>query len=141
MSYATSTDLEARLAPDVLLTLTDDDEDETPDAAVLAAALGDASAQIDQSLGRRYVTPLDAPAEILARWCVDLAIENLFLRKKIDLPREQSDRLTLTHRTLDAIESGLVGLAGATPKLEAQEAENSRRTDAPTFSFDSMETF
>jgi len=141
MSYATSTDLEARLAPDLLLTLTDDDGDETPDATVLAAALSDAAAQIDQSLGRRYVTPLDAPPEILTRWCVDLAIENLFLRKKIDLPREQADRLALTHRTLDAIESGLVGLAGATPKLDEQAAENSRRLETPTFSFDTMETF
>ena len=141
MPYATQTDLEARLAPDLLLTLTDDDGDETPDATVIAAALDDASAEIDQSLAARYVTPVASPPSIMKGWCANLALSRLFSRKRQELPREQAEQVAFTRRTLQVIATGQAGLAGAEPRLDEFESENTRRGQAAAFTYETLEPY
>jgi phage gp36-like protein len=141
MSYATQSDLEARLAPEVLLALADDDGDETADAAVVEAALAGASAQIDQALAARYVTPLAGPPEIVKRWCLDLAVATLFLRKKAQMTAEHAQQADLTRRALAAIANGLTGLAGAEPRLDAFESDNTRLADEAAFTRESLEPY
>lgn len=126
MSYATREELEARLAPDVLAALADDDGDEAVDAGVLEAALADASAEINQLLDGRYVTPINPFPPILTRWCVDLAIAHLFLRKRQALPEEQAERAQLTRRALEAVATGLAGLGGVMPRPEPLGGQSSR---------------
>ena len=141
MTYAIQSDLEERMMPDLLVTLTDDNEDEAADTAVIEAALEDASAEIDQALARRYVTPIDPAPDILRRWCVDLAMVNLFLRKKHALPSEHAARAELTRRVLEAISGGMTGLVGAQPTLDALESENTQRGETSAFRGESLEEY
>lgn len=141
MTYAIQSDLEARLATDVLVSLADEDADEAADPAIVGAALGDASARIDQMLAARYVTPVDPAPEVLRRWCVDLAVEGLFLRKKKALPPEHAGHAVATRNELEAIADGQNALAGAQPRLEAFETNNSRLDEAATFTRETLEAF
>ena len=141
MAYATQSDLEKRLAPELLVLLADDDGDGAADGDTIAAALDDAEAQIDQALAQRYVTPVAAPPAILKRWCLDLAVEALFLRKREAMAREHTDRVALAQRALEAIATGQVGLSGAEPCLENFETESTRRGEEPIFGDDALEEY
>ena len=141
MSYADQNGLGARLAPELLVMLADDDGDGVADTAILTAALDDASAEIDQALSGRYVTPVSPVPNLLIRWCVDLAVAGLFRRKREGLPREHAEEAALTRRTLEAIASGLANLSGAQARLEDFETENTQRGEDATFMDDSLEMF
>jgi phage gp36-like protein len=141
MSYATPDDLAARLAPDVLQMLADDDGDSLPDTPILESALADASAEIDQKLAGRYLTPVAPVPPILTRWCADLAAAALFVRQRQPIPLPQAEALALTRRSLAAIADGLAGLAGATPYPADLLAENTLLDEPPTFSLTTLEPF
>jgi phage gp36-like protein len=141
MSYATPADLAARLAPDVLQTLADDDGDSLPDTPVLEAALADATAEIDQKLAGRYLTPVAPAPPILTRWCADLAAATLFVRRRQPIPLPQAEALALTRRTLAAIADGLAGLAGAIPRPADFLAENTLLDEPPAFSEETLAPF
>lgn len=141
MAYATQSDLEKRLAPELLVMLADDDGDGAADGDTITAALDDAEAQIDQALAQRYVTPVDSPPAILKRWCLDLAIEALFLRKREAMTSEHVDRVALARRAMEAIATGQVGLTGAEPRLENFETESTQRGEELVFGDDALETY
>jgi phage gp36-like protein len=141
MTYATQTDLEARMAPELALLLADDAAQGAPAPELLEGALTDAQAEIDRALEGRYLTPVDPAPPILTRWCADLALENLFLRRRALLPREHAERAALARRALTAIADGLAGLAGATPLLERFASENTRRGDAPDLGLDELDEY
>jgi phage gp36-like protein len=127
MAYATSEDLAARLAGETLVLLADDDGDGAADATVTSAALEDASAEIDHALRGRYATPVTEPPEIMRRWCVDLAVARLFIRKREAMSSEYADAAALARKALAAIADGATGLAGAKPWAGDMASENTRR--------------
>lgn len=141
MSYAVSDDLAERLAPETLIALADDNGDGEADSAAIQAALNDASAAIDQALAGRYVTPVDPAPEILTRWCVDLAVEDLYLRKNEALPGEAASRAELTRRAMESVRDGIAGLACATPLLDSMAADCTMLEENATFSKRSLRIF
>jgi phage gp36-like protein len=141
MPYATATDLAARLAPELLQELADDDGDSMPDTIVLDAALADATAEINQKLSGRYVTPIDPAPDILKRWCADLATAALFLRRRKSMPTAHAEQVALTRRALNAIADGLACLACATPRPLDLEADCTRIGDDLVFSNEGLEEY
>lgn len=141
MPYATQSDLAARLAPDVLQALADDDGDTLPDDAILDGALADAASEINHRLAARYATPLDPAPGITRRWCVDLAVAALYLRRSQPIPAGHAAAADLTRRALAAIADGLSGLAGAQPRLEDFETDNTRLGEEPIFSPEALEFY
>lgn len=141
MPYATQSQLEERLAPELLVTMADDNADGVADEGVIAAALEDATAEIDQVLSGRYETPLATPPTVVVRWCLDLAIHNLYLRRREEMPAEQTRRADLTRRALESIANGLAGLAGATPKALDFSADSTRLDDDMVFDPDELTHF
>ena len=77
MAYATQQDIIDRYSLDELLILTDRDQDDQPDTAVVDRALADATAEIDTYLAARYQVPLSSVPDVLLRLCVDIAIYRL----------------------------------------------------------------
>jgi phage gp36-like protein len=78
MTYATESDLEARLTRARLLVIAgldmdDDGISETPDAARIAEALSDASAEADVLLNARYAMPLPVVPPALKNAVCDIA--------------------------------------------------------------------
>ncbi len=141
MPYATQTDLEARLAPDLLAWLADDDSDGALDGGPIAQALEDASAVIDSYLGRRYQAPLDPAPAIVRRWCVDLAVEELFLRRRQAISSEHAEAAARAYQALEAIAAGRAALDGGAPLLGDFSAECNRLDDEAVFNKDELELF
>jgi phage gp36-like protein len=133
MAYATQTDLEERLSPELLVLLADDDGDGAADGAAIAAALEDADAEIDQALGGRYVTPLENAPAIARRWCADLAVARLFARRREAMGREHSEAAALARRALEAIATGTAGLAGATARTADLASDGTGRGEEAVF--------
>ncbi|MCE5228774.1 DUF1320 domain-containing protein [bacterium] len=141
MAYATQIDIEARLAHDLLAWLADDDIDGMVDESPIAQAIEDASAVIDAYLGRRYQTPIEQPPAVVRSWCVDLAIEELFLRKRQAITPEHAQRTARAYQALEAIAAGRESLDGAEPLLGDFATECSRLDDEPVFGKDELDLF
>ncbi len=141
MSYATSAQLAERLGADLLTLTADDDGDGAPDPAVLDAALADAAAEIDAALGTRYAVPVDPFPAVMERWCIDLALERLLLRRREALTTDQADRAALARRALQAIADGLVGLAGAQPVLAGAAPDSTRLGEPLHFGRERLDTY
>ncbi len=73
MAYATLLDLQDRAGAVEILQVSDRDDDGSPDAAVVAAALRTAEQTIDAYLAVRFALPLDPVPEIVAKWAVSIA--------------------------------------------------------------------
>lgn len=141
MSYATQTDLEARLAPDLLAWLTDDNTDGLVDESPIAQALEDASAVIDSYLGRRYGTPLDPAPSVVRCWCVDLAVEELFLRRRQAIAPKHAEAAARAYQAIESIAAGKTALDGGAPLLGDFTAECNRIDDEPVFGKDELDLF
>jgi phage gp36-like protein len=107
MTYATATDLQQRYGLDELTQLTDTSGAGVPDAAVVALALGDATAEIDGYLSARYVLPLPTVPTALTRITCDIARYRLWADRASDeVRRRYEDAVKL----LTNISKGLVNL-------------------------------
>lgn len=84
MTYATQQNLTDRFGETELLQLADRDDDGAVDAAIVAAALGEADALIDSYVGRRYDLPLASVPPVLTN--LACAIARHLLHK--DFPTE-----------------------------------------------------
>ena len=110
MTYATQQDLVARFGTAELAQLTDPAAGAVIDAAVVARALADASAEIDTRLAARYALPLAAVPAVLVRVAADVARYYLWDARATEQVRNRyKDAAAL----LDKIGSGAVQLPGA----------------------------
>ncbi|OPZ09519.1 MAG: hypothetical protein BWZ08_00352 [candidate division BRC1 bacterium ADurb.BinA292] len=141
MAYATLNELADRLGPELLLLVADDDGDGAADEPVIEAALTDAAGEIDRALAGRYATPVADPPDLLRRWCIDLAIERLFVRHRDALPAEHAALAALARRALAAIADGLAGLAGARPLARDHAAAGTHGGEGRVFDADSLADF
>lgn len=133
MAYAQETDLRNRLGGDLIGLIADEDGDGTGDASILAAALEDASAEIDAALAARYVTPLTpVPANIL-RLTVDIAVYFLFIRRRGAIGDEHLNRWKEGREYLDALARGRAELRGAAERLGALKSDSTTREQSRRF--------
>jgi len=127
MPYATQADLEARFGVDELTQLTDRVNAGVPDAAIVARALSDATAEIDSYLASRYALPLWPVPTVLARIACDIARYRLWEDRASDeVRRRYEDAL----RLLEGIAKGILSLglpeADAAPALAEVSLGNAR---------------
>lgn len=107
MAYATLADLSDRYGVEELTQLTDRLGVAAPDAAIVARALDDASAEIDGYLAVRYALPLPTVPTVLLRLCADIARYRLWDdRASEEVRRRYED----ARRVLERIASGDVSL-------------------------------
>jgi phage gp36-like protein len=77
MAYATAQELTDRVGSDALAAVSDRDWDAVVEAEAVAAALDDASAEIDSYLAARYALPIASPPAAVKRVCIDIAMYHL----------------------------------------------------------------
>lgn len=133
MAYCTIADLIARYGTEEILAIADRDEDGAADEVVVAAACGDAAAEIDARLAGRYRVPLDRPAAVIRMLACDLARFRLLAGR----PHEQAiERHKAAVDLLDAMASGAVSLPGVAGVTGVQFA-----SDPPLFGTEAAEDF
>lgn len=141
MPYADISDLTSRLSGDLAILVADADNNGVADTAILQAALDDASAEIDQTLGSRYITPIDPAPDRLVRPAVDLAVFFLFQRRREALPAERARAAAEARATLAAIASGAAELHGGSPRLRALNTESTTRKAPRHFDRGALEPY
>ncbi|WP_316154721.1 gp436 family protein [Cupriavidus sp. BIC8F] len=113
MAYATQNDMTARFGSGELIELTDRAGVGVIDAAVLAGALDDASAEIDSYLAGRYAVPLAQAPRFLAGLCCDIARYRL-CGSDTRLTEAINERYRNAIRFLEKVASGAVSIGPVT---------------------------
>lgn len=139
--YATQAELAARVAPEYLAMIADDNHDAVHDEIILTSALERATALINHFLAGRYRTPLDAAPDVIRLWCIDLAAADLFERRREALPAELGERAGLALRALRSIADGLNSLAGAEPAVVDFKAASTRPGRPAAFTPDRLNLY
>ncbi|BBO84479.1 hypothetical protein DSCO28_50450 [Desulfosarcina ovata subsp. sediminis] len=119
MAYCTLDDLLQKVSESDLIQLTDDDDIGSVDTDCTDRAIADAGSQIDAYCAGRYKVPLDPVPGIIRKFCVDIAVYNLFQRRRgapDDRYRDYSNAATF----LQNVASGKATL-GEQPEPEAPE--------------------
>lgn len=136
MAYAASADLIARFSETEIAQLSDVEDRETVNDAVVSAALTDASGEIDSYLSGRYATPITGTApQQVKNACLDIARYRLY----DDHPTENvRQRYTDALAWLKLVMMGHVSLPIAAPDSDALTkgltySDPADSTDNPTF--------
>ncbi len=141
MSYATTSDLELRLAPDFLAALADENADGSPEGDILEAALDDASAEMDSFLAARFATPVSPVPDSLLRVCADLAIYYLYLRRREAVSQECLRRASEARDRLRGWAIGEENLEGATPRLARMKSDSLTMDQEKSFDRSTLEPY
>ena len=82
MAYCTLDDLKEKISEDQLIQLTDDDDAGAIASSRTDRAIQDAESEIDSYCAARYKVPLYPVPGIIRKYCVDIAVYNLFQRRR-----------------------------------------------------------
>lgn len=117
MAYCIQSDLLEQIDEDKLIQLTDDADAGTVDADVVTRAIADADAEIDSYCGSRYDVPFTTVPAIIRKTSVDIAIYNLYARRK-GPPDDRQKRYDNAVRFLRDVSRGLVSLGADAPSTD-----------------------
>lgn len=131
--------LTARLAPEVLLELADDDESGAPDAGVIDAALTDAEGVVEAHLAGRYPVPLTSGDKVVTEIGITVAIHRLYLRRSADAPAHVKEAYASALARLDALAGGQANLPLRPPTAGLPEI--TRRPDGRIFTEETLDDF
>jgi phage gp36-like protein len=81
MAYCATADIVNQIEEDVLISLTDDEDAGAVNETVVADAISGAGALIDGYCGKRYSVPLATVPALVKKFCVDIAIYDLYSRR------------------------------------------------------------
>lgn len=135
MPYASQADIETLYGPDALLVAADRDGDGEPDADRIAAALADASAEIDSYVGVRHALPLPSTPDALRRVAVDIALYRLAANGAA-LTEEHRTRYEDAVAWLKRIADGKAALPGLDPESGSRPSSGAPSHAAPPRVFD-----
>ncbi len=146
MSYSTRDEVREMIKDDALNALIGDnfieniDEREAFMAPLIDAAIGDADAEIDGYLAKRYAVPLAPAPKVINKFSKDIAVYNLFSRIGIDESTEQKtylNRYNAAIKFLTLVAEGKVSL-GVDAEDPAAATGFSVKSNTRLFSRDSM---
>jgi len=114
MPYSLQTDLLEQISEDKLIQLTDDADAGEIDADVITRAIADADAEIDSYCGTRYELPFDPVPVMVRKLSVDIAVYNLYARRK-GVPDDRQKRYDNAIRFLRDVSLGKATLGSDEP--------------------------
>ena len=127
MAYCIQADLLEQISEDELIQLTDDAGAGTVDTSVVDRAISDADAEIDSYCATRYNVPFSPVPVMVRKTSVDIAIYNLFARRR-GAPEDRQERYDNAIRWLKDVSRGLVSL-GANAPVTDDDAGPAASTD------------
>ena len=114
MGYCAQSDLLEQISDDKLTQLTDDADTGSIDADVITRSIADADAEIDGYCGRRYTVPFTTVPAIIRKVSVDIALYNLYARRK-GAPDDRQSRYDNAIKLLLNVSKGLITLGADDP--------------------------
>jgi phage gp36-like protein len=119
MAYCTKDDILARLTEEILIDLTDDEDAGQVNDAFVDKAIAAADGLINAHAGERYTVPLDPVPDLLRDASVELAIYNLYSRRR-GAPEEWQERYKNNTRLLEKLAKGEINLGAEDPSRTPQ---------------------
>lgn len=113
--YCTQADIEERFGQAELMQLTDRSGAGVVDAAAVAAAIADATAEIDGYIATRYTLPLASVPPFLKRIAIAIALHELFVARRMGSTEDVRYRFTDARKLLEGIAAGKVSLGFPQP--------------------------
>lgn len=114
MAYSTKAGILKQISETVLIQLTDDKNIGIVDDIIINQAIADADAEIDSYCGNRHTVPFSAVPAIIEKMSVDIAIYNLYSRRK-GAPEDRQKRYDNAIRFLRDVSKGAVSLGADAP--------------------------
>ncbi len=139
--YATHNDLLNRLELRHLVELADDDGDGQPDPAILDACIADADSLIDTALRTRYSVPFEPVPPFLRKLSADLAIANLFARRREATSPTHQHRAQAALELLRSLASGETRLEDAKPAPSPAPPQSTTMNRTRAFSSETLEPY
>ncbi|HNY28938.1 MAG TPA: DUF1320 domain-containing protein [Candidatus Sumerlaeota bacterium] len=139
--YATQTDLLNRLELRHLVELADDDGDGQPDPAVLDACITDADSVINSCLRARYAVPFSPVPPLLRKLSADLAIANLFARRREAASPTHEQRAQAARNLLQALANGEIQLADTGPLASNTLPQSTTLDHSRTFDSETLDPY
>jgi len=121
MAYSTKADILEQLDEDVLIQLTDDADAGAVDDDMVTRAIADADSEIDSYCGKRYEVPFSTVPERVRKLSVDIAIYNLYSRRK-GAPESREKRYDRAISFLKDVAKGLATLGEDDPDSTPAES-------------------
>ena len=114
MAYSLQADLLGQISENKLIQLTDDDDAGSIDADVITRAIADSDVEIDGYCGTRYTVPFTTVPAIIRKVSVDIAIYNLYARRK-GAPDDRQKRYDNAIKFLTNVSKALISLGADDP--------------------------
>lgn len=118
MSYCAKADILEQLDEDTVIQLTDDNDLGVMDNDVITRAIADSDAEIDGYCGTRHELPFSPVPVMIRKLSVDLAIYNLYARRR-GVPEDRQKRYENAIRFLRDVSLGRVSLGADAPAPDA----------------------
>lgn len=128
MAYSIKTNILKQVSEAVLIQLTDDANTGLVIDETVTQAIADADAEIDSYCGKRYTVPFVIVPEMILKISVDIAIYNLYARRK-GAPEDRQKRYDNAVRFLRDVSKGVVALDAGT-EITSEAADNFSSVEA-----------
>lgn len=128
MPYCVPADID--IPSQILLDLTDDDEDDEPDSAIILKVITDADVLIDSYLQSRYTVPISPVPGLIKTISVDISTYNLYARKVLDeFPKAIEKKYNNSIKLLEALRDGKMSLGVTDVKDQGKVVTNKIPSD------------
>ena len=115
MAYSSLADVQEQLSEAELVGLTDDEGIGAVDTAAVIRSIEDADQEIDGYIGARARVPLDPVPGIIRKISVDIALYNLYSRRRDTCPETRAERYKNALKFLTMAADGKVSLGQTDP--------------------------
>ena len=140
MAYCTPDDIRKILPEDILVQLTDDDNQGVVDEEKLVEALSDGECEVNGYASSRYTTPFDPVPQIIRKLTLDVGIYNLFSRRE-NVPENRKERYGNAVKMLNQLAAGKLTI-GEVEKPAVQTGNTIKMTSkAKLFDEATLNTF
>ncbi len=146
MGYCTKEDVyPGQITEAVILQITDDTRAKTAIdgdiEAIVDNEIENATAFINGYAKKGYAIPLTPVPLLIKKFCVDVAIYNLYGRRDLDPPAERTRRYKEVTRFLEMLNDGLVTIGAETPAVANSPGQVDVISATPIFKREDMEEF
>jgi phage gp36-like protein len=138
--YCTKADILKQVAETVLIQLTDDANVGAVDDAIVEQEIENAAGEINGYCAERYPVPLSPVPPIIRKFSVDIAIYNLFARRK-GASDDRKARYDNAIRFLRNVSSGRVSLGASAPEPVTTTDSVAMESGTRIFTRDKMSGF
>ncbi|NUQ82938.1 MAG: DUF1320 domain-containing protein [Bacteroidetes bacterium] len=144
MPYCATSDIQALITPAMVLQLTDDDKDNSPDSSVIDSRIQMADTIIDSKLAQKHQVPFTVVPSLIKEISSRITAYLLYERKTLgEIPQSIIDMRKMAMDWLDQIAAGEMQLpvSSVSPSTTTWKNQSNKTSDSKMFTDEILESF